>query len=135
MSQIKQQLHVDVQDKECSDKMENIINEIILNAVDDLVYLMKVDNGTVFSYFYANKAGYKHANISHSSLGLTLQEVLSSSLAELLQEKYEMVVQNNVPLTFQDAIQINDEEIIGESILTPFVLQGTLLIKSEKSLD
>ncbi|MFZ3589461.1 putative bifunctional diguanylate cyclase/phosphodiesterase [Bacillus sp. DJP31] len=121
MSRIKQQLHIDVQDKGYSNKMENIINEIILNAVNDLVYLMRVDKGTLFTYIYANKAAYKHAKISKSSLGLTLQEVLPSNIAIRLQEKYEKAAQNIVPITFLDTIQIDDEEVIGESILTPIL--------------
>jgi diguanylate cyclase (GGDEF)-like protein/PAS domain S-box-containing protein len=121
MNQINQQLHVDLQDKDYTDKMAQIINEIILNVVNDLVYLMKVENGETFRYVYANKAAFKRANISQFSMGLTLHEVLPQDFANHLQKKYGEAVRNNEPVVFQDTIKINGEETFSESILTPVV--------------
>jgi diguanylate cyclase (GGDEF)-like protein/PAS domain S-box-containing protein len=121
MNRINQQLHVDLQDKNYTDKMAQIINEIILNVVNDLVYLMKVENGKTFRYLYANKAAFKRANISQFSIGLTLHEVLPPDFADHLQKKYVEAVRNNEPVVFQDTIKINGEETFSESILTPIV--------------
>lgn len=119
MNRIKEQIYKDILSKNNPDNMLELINEIIFNAVNDLVFLMKVNEETIFQYAYANKAGYKHANITTSILGLSLQEVLNSSIADRLQKKYEKVVEHKLPITFQDTIVIDDEELIGESILTP----------------
>jgi diguanylate cyclase (GGDEF)-like protein/PAS domain S-box-containing protein len=107
--------------KDYVDKMEKIINEIILSAVKDMVYLMKVEPDGTFRYIYANKEAFKNANISEASMGLTLQDVLPSETASHLQLKYEEAVRRKSPLTFQDSVTINDAEIFGESILTPIV--------------
>jgi diguanylate cyclase (GGDEF)-like protein/PAS domain S-box-containing protein len=107
--------------KDYVDKMERIIHEIILSAVKDLVYLMKVEEDGRFRYIYANSEALKNANISEESIGLTLQDVLPSDIARHLQLKYEEAVRRNSPLSFQDSVIINNVEIFGESILTPIV--------------
>jgi diguanylate cyclase (GGDEF)-like protein/PAS domain S-box-containing protein len=107
--------------KDYVDKMERMINEIILDAVKDMVYLMKVEANGTFRYVYANKEAFKNANISEASIGQTLQDVLPSETASHLQLKYEEAVRRNSPLTFQDSLIINNVEIFGESILTPIV--------------
>ncbi|WP_246944018.1 EAL and GGDEF domain-containing protein [Bacillus pinisoli] len=117
--QLQSELELDIKDKNYSNKMTLIINEIILNVVSDLVYLMKVDHGNTFRYVYANEAAYKRANINEHSMGLTIQEVIPGEFANYLQEQYEKAVTLNEPIVFQDNLVMNGKEIYSESILTP----------------
>jgi diguanylate cyclase (GGDEF)-like protein/PAS domain S-box-containing protein len=122
MNRIKQQLQLeleDMSDKDYPNKMAQIINEIILNVVSDLVYLMKVENGNTFRYVYANKAAFKRANITEKSMGLTIQEVIPGDFADHLQRYYEKAVRLSQPIVFQDTMKIEEEEVFSESILTP----------------
>ncbi|WP_239454205.1 putative bifunctional diguanylate cyclase/phosphodiesterase [Bacillus suaedaesalsae] len=105
--------------KDYVDKMEKIINEIILSAIKDLVYLMKVEEDGSFRYLYANNEALKYASISEETIGKTLQESLPVEVAEHLQAQYEEAVRKKAPLAFQDFVTINEEQIYGESILTP----------------
>ncbi|WP_456275686.1 sensor domain-containing protein [Bacillus sp. AK128] len=109
----------DIKDRDYSNRMAQIINEIILNVVSDLVYLMKVENGSIFRYVYANKAAFKRANITEDSMGLSIHEVIPTDFANHLQKYYEKAVKYGQPLVFQDTVKIDGEEVYSESILTP----------------
>jgi diguanylate cyclase (GGDEF)-like protein/PAS domain S-box-containing protein len=121
LQRIKKIISDDLKNQDHTDKLEKVIFEIILNSVKDMVYLMRVEEGDKFRYIYANGEAVKHAQLSDSNLGQTLQEVLEPNLAKKLQNHYEEVVRRNEPLTFQSSTLIDGVELNAESILTPIM--------------
>ncbi|MDR4886679.1 EAL domain-containing protein [Fredinandcohnia sp. QZ13] len=102
------------------DKIEAIIFEIILKHIKDLIYVMKVEDNGSFSYVFLNEEAKGHAKLTSDSLGKTLHEVLPFETADHLHEQYKSVMENKVPVSFQDVVVLADKRVVhGESILTP----------------
>ncbi|KAB2337724.1 EAL domain-containing protein [Cytobacillus depressus] len=85
-----------------------------------MVYIMKVEAGTKFSYLFANKPGLEHANLPSNYKGKTLEEVLPFNIAYLLQQEYEKILKVKKTIVFSDEVILpNGEKMMGESFLTP----------------
>ncbi|WP_449539842.1 putative bifunctional diguanylate cyclase/phosphodiesterase [Ferdinandcohnia sp. Marseille-Q9671] len=101
------------------DKIETIIFEIILKHIKDLIYVMRVNDGT-FSYVFLNEEARGHAKLTSSSIGKTLHEVLPIDTANHLHEQYTSVLEKREVVSFQDVVILSDQQVVhGESILTP----------------
>lgn len=102
------------------EKMENDIFQIILKSIEDLIYIMKVDNNATFRYLYANENALKQAMLTPDYIGKTFQEILPEHLAVHLQELYEKVLKTKSVVNFQDNIILpSGIDVYSESILTP----------------
>ncbi|MCA1029838.1 EAL domain-containing protein [Bacillus timonensis] len=122
MDEITKILHIDGNEEEQRNKIEQIMCQILLKHVTDLIYVMKVESGPIFSYLFMNEMAINQTKVSPTYLGKTLQAALDKSLATHLQHHYEFVVKHKDTHTFQDKVTLpNGEEIYGESILTPII--------------
>lgn len=91
----------------------------LFDFVDDLVFLMKVDN-TGFSYQYINQAVKEIVQIDESIMGNYLQEVVEDSdqLTVLLQY-YQAVVDNKEPTKFVYEVINPTRQYVGDTSLYP----------------
>ncbi|WP_226666041.1 EAL domain-containing protein [Metabacillus litoralis] len=106
-------------------EVESFIFDVILKHVQDLIFIMKVENDEKFTYLFANEIGKSHAKLGNNYVGKTFYDFTRSEIADHLHEKYIKVVETKKTFSYQDKVQI-DENIFsyGETILTP--------IKNEK---
>ncbi|MBP1941790.1 EAL and GGDEF domain-containing protein [Cytobacillus luteolus] len=103
-----------------NEKMENDIFQIILKYIEDLIYIMKVDNNNTFRYLYANENALKQAMLIPEYIGKTFHEILPEHIAVHLQDKYEGVIKSRSVFSFQDRVTLpSGQEVYSESILTP----------------
>jgi diguanylate cyclase (GGDEF)-like protein/PAS domain S-box-containing protein len=103
-----------------SGKIQSIIFNIIFQHIQDMVFVMKVEEGPRFRYLFINEPGMIKANLTVNSIGKTFQDVLPDSFANSLQRKYEKLLKRKTVITFDDQIELNDGRMIyGETLLTP----------------
>lgn len=100
--------------------IQKIIFDIIFQHVQDMVFVMKVEEGPKFRYLFVNESGMRKANLTVEAIGKTLCDVLPAKFGKSLQHKYENMLRRKEIITFDDQFVFNDGTIIyGETILTP----------------
>jgi diguanylate cyclase (GGDEF)-like protein/PAS domain S-box-containing protein len=101
-------------------RMAEMIFNIILKHIQDLIYVMKVEDSKVFRYVFVNEIAFNHAKMPEDYIGKTLQDVLPIETAKHIQEKYERVISERTVISYQDQLTLPDgRTVYGESILTP----------------
>ncbi|NWQ41391.1 EAL domain-containing protein [Bacillus sp. EB106-08-02-XG196] len=101
-------------------KIQKIIFDIIFQHLQDMVYVMKVEEGPSFRYLFVNEAGLKKANLPLDIIGKTMIEVLPYEFAINLQKNYLKLSQKKEIICFDDVFYFEDgRKIYGETILTP----------------
>lgn len=101
-------------------KPQDIVLDIFYQHIEDMVFVMEIDSGPVFRYFFANASALKLAKIPADCLGRTLQEVLPAETAYDIQCRYEKVVKSKKPITYQDhLIESDSQKEFGETIISP----------------
>ncbi|WP_083270689.1 sensor domain-containing protein [Bacillus marinisedimentorum] len=122
MSRIKNALQEDFNSLLKSERIEQFIHQTIFNAVKDLVFLMKVEEGPLFRYVEVNDKAREVAGLPETAIGKYIDEVLSKEAAGQLQQAYEHVVNKREPYSYQDLLKMENGRIFyGESILTPIL--------------
>ncbi|MFF2446026.1 EAL domain-containing protein [Neobacillus sp. NPDC058068] len=103
-----------------SNLIQKIMFDIIFQHVQDMVFVMKVENGPKFRYLFVNESGMQKAKLSIEALGKTLQEVLPVGNAKSLQQNYEKLLRKKEIVMFEDKFYFDGgRKIYGETILTP----------------
>ncbi|KFN01911.1 GGDEF domain-containing protein [Bacillus clarus] len=98
----------------------NLIQQGLLHAIQDLVYIMKVNPNQTFEYVYINERGMNYARLDESCYGKSFNEVLPLDIARILQEQYVTVMKNGKSHIFRDVITLPTDEILYyESSLNP----------------
>ncbi|RHW31152.1 EAL domain-containing protein [Neobacillus notoginsengisoli] len=101
-------------------ELEPVIFDLIFKHIKDMVFIMKVEEGPVFRYLFANQSGMKMAGISQESIGKTFQEALPNEVYSYLQREYEKALSSTALITVFDSATIASGEIFyGETILSP----------------
>ncbi len=119
MEQFKKVISREVINDKNRREIEGMIFDIILNHINDMVFIMKVD-GDQFRYVFANKAGATHAKLTVETMGKTLYEVMPLMIAERLQAVYNTVLESKEVQVFFDQSTLEDGKMVyGQSILTP----------------
>ncbi|AYA75232.1 diguanylate cyclase [Bacillus sp. Y1] len=119
MEQFKKVISREVINDKNRREIEGMIFDIILNHINDMVFIMKVD-GDQFRYVFANKSGATHARLTVETMGKTLFEVMPLETAERLHAAYLNVVQSKEVQVLIDQSTLDDGRLIhGQSILTP----------------
>jgi diguanylate cyclase (GGDEF)-like protein/PAS domain S-box-containing protein len=121
MEKNENRLEVDhLYNAQSSNHTENIIIDIIIRHIKDMVFIMKVEEGSKFRYVFANDSGLKRAGITRDSIGRLIEEVLPSDKAALLQKEYESLLYSGEMTIYEDELPLENEMIVyGETILTP----------------
>ncbi|MFC4320373.1 bifunctional diguanylate cyclase/phosphodiesterase [Litchfieldia salsa] len=100
-------------------KIQDVIFEIILKHINDLVYVMKVEENT-FRYVFMNEMALTQARISDDYIGKTFYEALPFEIAYHLSEQYSAVLRIRDAYSFEDNITLPNYGIVyGESKLSP----------------
>ncbi|UII57218.1 EAL domain-containing protein [Cytobacillus spongiae] len=106
--------------RKTSKTIESIIFNIIFKHVQDLVFIMKVEEGPSFRYIFANEAACKHAGLNKSFVGKTLEEVMPFDRALPIQLEYEKALKSKKYTAFFDEFPTSSGKVIyGQSNLTP----------------
>lgn len=101
-----------------SDGIMKIILHILDQHLSDMVFLMEVHSGYLFTYSYVNEYGLIHAGLRPDSIGKSFQEALPLHLANEMQTVYEKVVKTKQTLSYVDELQENGKSRFYESKLT-----------------
>lgn len=91
--------------------MEFSFREILLNGIDDMVFIVKVENQN-FRYEFLNNSAMQGLGLNKSIIGLTFKEVLPKEKAEFLYKKYHEVLIKKESITYEDSYR--KKEHIGE---------------------
>lgn len=98
----------------------DLIHHGLLQAIQDLVFIMKLAENKSFQYIYINDKGLQHTGLNENCYGKTFQQVLPEGTAQSMQEHYERVVRQGRAVTFRDSITLPTHEILHyESSLNP----------------
>ena len=109
-----------------SSKVQRILFEMIFQHATDMVYLMKVEEGSRFRYLFVNESGLKRAKMPLESIGKTLDEALPYEQAMPLKLEYEKVMKKKDALVYSDFFYTdNGTKAYGETILTPVKDEGS----------
>ncbi|WJV29090.1 hypothetical protein QTG56_19180 [Rossellomorea sp. AcN35-11] len=73
--------------------LDNVLKELILDHIHDMIFIMKVEEGPAFRYLYINESAKKYTSIQQADMGRLLEEVVSSEMAAIIQDKYNKLVQ------------------------------------------
>ncbi|PLT28918.1 sensor domain-containing protein [Peribacillus deserti] len=103
-----------------SERIENIIFEIIFRHVNDMLFIMKVEGDNQFRYLFANAVALEKAAIQEESIGKMIHEVLSPEKSQELIHYYNKSLTSKYAISFKDSgISADGRTYFGESILTP----------------
>ncbi|MCA1056619.1 EAL domain-containing protein [Rossellomorea aquimaris] len=102
------------------DKLDSVLKEIVLEYINDMIFIMKVEEGPSFRYVYINESARRATEITKEDMGRLLEEVLTVELAARLKEKYIQLVENEEKIIFRDKVCLpGGQQVVNESILTP----------------
>lgn len=120
MGPLKSLLTNKLESEKVSEKIQKIIFDIIFQHVQDMVFVMKVDDGPVFQYLFMNEAALRKAKLSISDLGKRLDQALPTKTAAFLQERYSELFIQKKAIMFNDVFTYEGgNKVYGETILTP----------------
>ncbi|WP_175988652.1 GGDEF and EAL domain-containing protein [Bacillus sp. Marseille-Q1617] len=106
--------------KQENEKLDTVLKEVVLENINDLIFIMKVEEGPSFRYVYINESAKRSTEIKNEDMGRLLDDVLPGELAARLKEKYVQLVENEETIIFRDTIMLpGREQVVNESILTP----------------
>lgn len=75
----------------------------LMEALADMVFISKVENDSSFTYAYFNHLALRHANVNQTAIGKTFREVHDPELSNLLNDKYNDVLQTKKTVTYEDS--------------------------------
>ncbi|MFC4798037.1 EAL domain-containing protein [Neobacillus sp. GCM10023253] len=120
MTQFNQFFISEIESGKAGPKIQEIIFDIIFQYIQDMVFVVKVEEGPSFRYLFINEAGMRKANLNVEAIGRSFQDVLPEASAKSLQRMYEKLLKKREIITFDDVFYgDNGKEVYGESILTP----------------
>jgi diguanylate cyclase (GGDEF)-like protein/PAS domain S-box-containing protein len=106
--------------KQDIDKLDTVLKDVVLEYINDMIFIMKVEKGPSFRYVYINESARKNTDIKKEDMGRLLDEVLTGELGTRLQGMYVQLVENEETIIFRDTINLpGREQVVNESILTP----------------
>ncbi|WP_010098930.1 PAS domain S-box protein, partial [Ornithinibacillus scapharcae] len=93
---------------------------VLLNGIQDMIYIMKVTKEGNFCYHFINLAVRKYAGLTNDIIGKTFHEVLDNEKAEFLLKKYEQALYTKDCVVYEDLYPSPlGEKRYGENVLTP----------------
>jgi diguanylate cyclase (GGDEF)-like protein/PAS domain S-box-containing protein len=111
-----------------NDRLDMVLKDVVLEYINDMIFIMKVEEGPSFRYVYINESARRSTEIKNDDMGRMLDEVLSGELGERLRKKYLQLVENGETIIFRDTIELpGGEQVINESILTPIKNESEII--------
>lgn len=99
---------------------DNFLTNVLLNGIQDMVYIMEVIEDSHFVYHFINHAVKRYAGITNEVIGKSFDEVLDKQKAKFLFEKYQKAVEIKDLVVYEDFFPSPLGEVrYGENVLTP----------------
>ncbi|MDF2067287.1 diguanylate cyclase [Bacillus sp. Cr_A10] len=100
--------------------MELSFIKVLMEGIQEMVFVMEVGEDTNFYYAFFNKAAMETIRLDQKAIGRTFREVHDFDKASLLEAQYTKVLKTGEPVTFEATYtNINGEIRNGKSTLTP----------------
>lgn len=100
------------------------LNRILLdamNALEEMVFVVEVDEKSGFSYEFINKVAMQKLRFDESALGRSFYDLHSVEIAELLMEQYQKVLETGKSLIYEDSyLTYTGERSYSETRLESF---------------
>ncbi|MFD1040665.1 PAS domain S-box protein [Virgibacillus byunsanensis] len=95
--------------------------ESMFNTIEDLLFIMNFD-GNSFRYEYVNLPGLNMLNVGREEvIGSKIEDIMSSKVANNLIANYHQVIQTKERVNFEETIESNNGEFVGETSLNPIL--------------
>jgi len=105
-------------DKKGKQPIENTISDIFLHHISDMIFIMQVETGPKFRYYFINKIGLKYAGLQERDIGHLLQDVLPQEKSAHLNTHYKRALETKEPVIFIDEATSSVGSSIFESRLS-----------------
>ncbi|KGR90114.1 hypothetical protein CD30_13235 [Ureibacillus massiliensis 4400831 = CIP 108448 = CCUG 49529] len=98
-----------------------------INSVKDIFYILEVIEDE-YIYLFTNNAGKSHLIVEEDLVGKSIFDLLTPEKAHFLERYYEKCYKKNKIVTFSDEVEIDNQQRIYESVLTPVQFKEHFLI-------
>jgi diguanylate cyclase (GGDEF)-like protein/PAS domain S-box-containing protein len=96
------------------------INQDFIESMEDIVFIVEVEEPNIFRYQFANSMAVKYLNLGEDYVGKTFHEVQDEVTADHLQANHEKVVIKKANIHFPQEIKLVSGEVMyGETTLNP----------------
>ncbi|HEY4553367.1 MAG TPA: EAL domain-containing protein [Bacillaceae bacterium] len=100
-------------------RSEKMMSEIFLHHLSDMIFIMEVEPGPRFRYFFVNQMGMEFAGLKQEHIGQMMEDVLPKNRADFLMQYYSRALHSNEPVAFiEEARSRNELANVFESRLT-----------------
>ncbi|MEC2159321.1 sensor domain-containing protein [Virgibacillus halodenitrificans] len=94
--------------------------QMIMNGIQDMVFIIDVKPGPSFHYSFLNIAAMKGTGLSEIIIGKSFHEVNAESKANLLEKKYSLTCREKKVTTYEDSfLSASNETLYSKTTLTP----------------
>jgi diguanylate cyclase (GGDEF)-like protein/PAS domain S-box-containing protein len=100
----------------------DILNNI-LNAVEDMIFVIKAD-GDTFCYIWMNKAACYEIGVDETIYGKRLEDVLSPEQVAVVKPKYQQAAKEKSTIVYEDTFVTSSGSFVREMILTPICFEN-----------
>ncbi|MCH4827568.1 diguanylate cyclase domain-containing protein [Planococcus halocryophilus] len=101
------------------DKTSLSIDRAVMNGIQEMVFIVRVDEDGLFYEFF-NQAAMDKTDITHDSIGKTFFETQTVELAETIHSQYMQVLTSRVPICYEDSYIDPDRKLrYSKTRLTP----------------
>ncbi|WP_164669887.1 sensor domain-containing protein [Virgibacillus doumboii] len=94
-------------------------NHVLMNGIQEMVFIIKVDEYNNFYYDFLNNAVLERTILTEEVLGKSIQEVNPKVTADFLTEKYLEAIKTQKSITYEDYYESPDGIKYSETTLTP----------------
>jgi diguanylate cyclase (GGDEF)-like protein/PAS domain S-box-containing protein len=96
------------------------INQDFIESMEDIVFIVEIEEPNIFRYQFANSMAVKYLNLGEDYVGRTFYEVQDRETADVIQANHETVVRQKTNIHFQEEIPLVSGEVMyGETTLNP----------------
>ncbi|MGE7982887.1 sensor domain-containing diguanylate cyclase [Solibacillus sp. NPDC093137] len=99
--------------------MEKFYQEVLMNGIKDMVFILKVVNND-FRFQFINTAAMKRLNLSNQIIGSSIMDIEPKEKAIFLYKQYSKVVESQKSYTYEDVYEENGKKYYAETDLSPF---------------
>ncbi|MHA6252501.1 sensor domain-containing protein [Oceanobacillus sp. CAU 1775] len=94
-------------------------NQILMDGISDLIFVVKVENESDFVYEFLNRAAMNSTGLTEGVIGKTIHEVYPENIASSLSEMYQKVFRSGEVHTYEDYYDSTEGRKYSETKLTP----------------
>jgi len=99
--------------------MEKFYQEVLMNGIKDMVFILKVVNGD-FRFQFVNTAAMERLNLSNRIIGSSILDIEPKEKGKFLYKQYSQVVESKKSYTYEDIYEESGNKYYAETVLSPF---------------